>query len=51
LSEYNYEHVRPKHLVADLLKTARGEGIGPAVIRIASSGLRGASETGFRNGA
>ena len=29
LSEYNYEHFRPKHLLADLLKTARGEGIGP----------------------
>ncbi len=27
LSEYNYEHFRPKHLIADLLKTARGEGI------------------------
>ena len=29
LDEYNYEHFRPKHLVADLLKTARGEGIRP----------------------
>ncbi len=29
LSEYNYEHFRPKHLIADLLKTVRGEGIGP----------------------
>ena len=29
LSEYNYEHFRPKHLLADLLKTIRGEGIGP----------------------
>ena len=29
LNEYNYEHFRPKHLLADLLKTARGEGIGP----------------------
>ncbi len=29
LSEYNYEHFRLKHLIADLLKTARGEGIGP----------------------
>ena len=29
LSEYNYEHFRPKHLLADLLKTARGEGLGP----------------------
>ena len=29
LSEYNYEHFRPKHLLADLWKTARGEGIGP----------------------
>ena len=28
LSEYNYEHFRPKHLLADLLKTARSEGIG-----------------------
>ena len=29
LSEYNYEHFRPKHLLADLLKTIRGEGIRP----------------------
>ncbi len=29
LSEYNYEHFRPKHLIADLLKTARGKGLGP----------------------
>ena len=29
LDEYNYEHFRPKHLLADLLKTIRGEGIGP----------------------
>ena len=29
LDEYNYEHFRPKHLLADLLKTVRGEGIGP----------------------
>ena len=29
LSEYNYEHFRPKHLLADLLKTVRGEGLGP----------------------
>lgn len=29
LSEYNYEHFRPKHLLADLLKTVRGEGLKP----------------------
>jgi len=29
LSEYNYDHFRPKHLLADLWKTARGEGIQP----------------------
>ncbi len=29
LVEYNYEHFRPKHLLADLLKTIRGEGIRP----------------------
>ncbi len=29
LSEYNYEHFRPKHLLADLWKTIRGEGIQP----------------------
>ena len=29
LNEYNYEHFRPKHLLADLLKTIRGEGIRP----------------------
>ena len=29
LDEYNYEHFRSKHLLADLLKTIRGEGIGP----------------------
>ncbi len=29
LEEYNYEHFRTKHLVADLVKTARGEGVQP----------------------
>jgi len=29
LNEYNYDHFRPKHLLADLWKTARGEGIQP----------------------
>ncbi len=29
LDEYNYEHFRPKHLLADLWKTVRGEGIHP----------------------
>ena len=29
LSEYNYEHFRPKRLLADLWKTARGEDIRP----------------------
>ena len=29
LDEYNYEHFRPKHLIADLLKTIRGEGLEP----------------------
>ncbi|MDP9455336.1 MAG: hypothetical protein CYG60_11835 [Actinobacteria bacterium] len=32
LDEYNYEHFRPKHLIADLLKTIRGEGIGPGEV-------------------
>ena len=31
LKEYNYEHFRPKHLLADLWKTIRGEGLQPAV--------------------
>ena len=29
LVEYNYEHFRPKRLLADLWKTIRGEGIRP----------------------
>lgn len=29
LDEYNYEHFRPKHLIADLWKTIRGEGLRP----------------------
>ena len=29
MQRYSYEHFRPKHLIADLLKTVRGEGIGP----------------------
>ena len=29
LDEYNYEHFRPKHLLADLWKTLRGEGLQP----------------------
>ena len=29
LSEYNYEHFRPKHLLADLWRSARGEGLQP----------------------
>ena len=29
LDEYNYEHFRPKHLLADLWKTVRGEGLQP----------------------
>ncbi len=53
LGEYNYEHFRPKHLIADLLKTARGEGIGPGEVapdfelestegeRVSLSSLRG----------
>ncbi len=32
LRRYNYEHFRPKHLIADLLKTVRGEGIGPSEV-------------------
>ncbi len=27
--DYNYEHFRTKHFVADLVKTARGEGVAP----------------------
>ena len=30
-SEYNYEHFRLKHLLADLLKTVRGGGWSPVV--------------------
>ncbi len=29
LDEYNYEHFRPKHLLTDLWKTLRGEGLQP----------------------
>jgi cytochrome oxidase Cu insertion factor (SCO1/SenC/PrrC family) len=29
LSEYNYEHFRPKHLLADLWRSTRGEGLQP----------------------
>ena len=29
LSEYNYEHFRPKHLLADLWRSAWGEGLRP----------------------
>lgn len=29
LEEYNYEHFRTKHFVADLVKTARGVGVRP----------------------
>jgi hypothetical protein len=29
LYEYNYEYFRPKHLLADLWKTLRGEGLQP----------------------
>jgi hypothetical protein len=29
LNEYNYEHFRPKRLLADLWKTIRGEGLQP----------------------
>ena len=29
LKEYNYEHFRPKHLLADIWKTLRGEGLQP----------------------
>ena len=29
LDEYNYEHFRPKHLLADLWKTLWGEGLQP----------------------
>ncbi len=29
LQEYNYEHFRPKHLLADLWRSARGEGLQP----------------------
>jgi len=29
LDEYNYEHFRPKHLLADLWRTAKGEGMQP----------------------
>ncbi len=29
LEEYNYEHFRPKHLLADMWRSARGEGLQP----------------------
>ena len=29
LEEYNYEHFRTKHFVADLARSARGEGVPP----------------------
>ncbi len=29
LNEYNYEHFRPKHLLADIWKSIRGEGLQP----------------------
>lgn len=29
LGDYNYEHFRTRHFVADLVKTARGEGVQP----------------------
>jgi hypothetical protein len=29
LSEYNYEHFRPKHLLADLWRSVWGEGLQP----------------------
>jgi cytochrome oxidase Cu insertion factor (SCO1/SenC/PrrC family) len=29
LAEYNYEHFRPKHLLADVWRSAKGEGLQP----------------------
>ncbi len=29
LSEYNYEHFRPKHLLADVWRSMRGDGLKP----------------------
>jgi hypothetical protein len=29
LTEYNYEHFRPKHLLADVWRSMRGEGVQP----------------------
>ena len=29
LSEYHYEHFRPKHMLADLWRSVRGEGLQP----------------------
>ncbi len=29
LQEYNYEHFRPKHLLADMWRSARGAGLQP----------------------
>ena len=29
LAEYNYEHFRPKHLLADLWRSVKGEGLQP----------------------
>jgi cytochrome oxidase Cu insertion factor (SCO1/SenC/PrrC family) len=29
LAEYNYEHFRPKHLLADLWRSVKGDGLQP----------------------
>jgi hypothetical protein len=29
LAEYNYEHFRPKHLLADVWRSVKGEGLKP----------------------
>jgi hypothetical protein len=29
LAEYNYEHFRPKHLLADIWRSMKGEGVQP----------------------
>jgi hypothetical protein len=40
LAEYNYEHFRPKHLLADVWRSAKGEGCSRAARRPTSSSSR-----------
>jgi hypothetical protein len=40
LAEYNYEHVRPKHLLADVWRSVKGEGCSPEARPRTSSSSR-----------